>query len=310
MGKTEVSQALARKLDTEIIQADSRQVYRYMDIGTAKPPPALCRLVKRHLIDVVNPDEHFSAGRYRRLALPVLESLIAEGKPPVVEGGSGLYIRALVDGLFEGPAADKSYRKKLKSLAKERGVSYLYQELERVDPAGAERLHPNDCVRIIRALEVYHNTGKSISDWHTKAPPSSGFSFRMYGLSCPRPQLYERINCRVDEMLKEGLLKEVEGLLDLGYHSELNSMQGLGYKHMSAYLRGDCDMASAVSLMKRDTRRYAKRQLTWFRADNRICWLDFPAGMDAERVADKIYFELEQATGFVVSVTKTQLHIK
>jgi tRNA dimethylallyltransferase len=294
VGKTGVAQVLAQRLATEIIQADSRQVYRYMDIGTAKPGTAERRRVKRHLIDVVDPDEYFSAGSYRRLALQAIDGLIAQGKIPLVEGGSGLYIRALVDGLFPGPGADNAYRQQLKKLAGQRGSHYLHQELARVDPLSAARLHPHDEVRIIRALEVYQHTGRPISHWHTQPALSSDYHFRIYGLSCPRPQLYERINQRVERMLEEGLLKEVEGLLEMGYHAGLNSMQGLGYRHMLAYLRGDSDLVQAVGLMKRDTRRYAKRQLTWFRSDTRICWLDFPPGMEAEAMAEKIWLKLKR----------------
>ncbi len=292
VGKTRVAQVLAQQLNTEIIQADSRQVYRYMDIGTAKPEAALCHQVKRHLIDVVEPDQRFSAGRYRKLVIPVIEGLIAKGKIPVVEGGSGLYIRALVDGLFSGPGADRAYRQKLKESARGQDSNYLHDKLKRVDPICAGRLHPHDEFRIIRALEVYHNTGRPISDWHTQPNPAAEYDFKLYGLVCPRPQLYEQIELRVDEMLAAGLLEEVQGLLEMGYHRELNSMQGLGYRQMLSYLEGDCDLTGAVASMKQDTRRFAKRQLTWFRKDTRICWFDYPTAMDAITIAEKIILKL------------------
>jgi tRNA dimethylallyltransferase len=294
VGKTKVALALARKLATEIIHADSRQVYRYMDICTAKPGLAERRQVKHHLIDVVDPDQYFSAGRYRQLALQAIDDLITRGKTPLVEGGSGLYIRALVDGLFPGPGADKTYRRQLRELASQRGSDYLYRELKRVDPISATRLHSNDEVRIIRALEIYHNTGQSASHWYNQPMPASGYNFKLYGLNCPRPQLYEQIDRRVDNMLEEGLLEEVKRLLEMGYHRELTSMQSLGYRHMLAYLQGDYDLDQAVDLMKRDSRRYAKRQLTWFRRDRRIRWFDFSPGMDPAVMADKIWLDLRQ----------------
>jgi tRNA dimethylallyltransferase len=298
VGKTKVAQALAQKLDTEIIQADSRQVYRHMDIGTAKPEAALCHQVRRHLIDIVEPDQYFSAGRYRELAMQLIEDIIARGKLPVVEGGSGLYVRALIDGLFSDPSADNTYRQKLKASAKGQGSNYLHEQLKQLDPLAAKRLHPHDEFRIIRALEIYHNTGKPISHWHTQATSPAKYDFKLYGLTCARPVLYERINRRVDEMLERGLLDEVRRLLSLGYHRELNSMQGLGYRHMLVYLEANGDLALAVSLMKRDTRRYAKRQLTWFRKDARICWLDYSPAEKAMTMAGKIMLNYQLKTGF------------
>jgi tRNA dimethylallyltransferase len=288
IGKTKVAQALAKKLSAEIIHADSRQIYRYMDICTAKPGFAERKQIKHHLIDVVNPDQCFSAGLFRNLALTAIEEILAKGKIPVVEGGTGLYIRALMDGLFSGPGADHTYRKQLKALAGKQDNDYLYRELTRVDPISAARLHPKDEIRIIRALEIYHQTGQPASYWHTKPSPASLYEYKIYGLNCPREQLYERINRRVERMFEAGLLEEVKHLLDMGYKKEMNSMQSLGYRHILAYLRGDYDLKQALSLMKRDTRRYAKRQLTWFRRDSRIFWFDLSLETAIEEIIDKI----------------------
>ncbi len=180
-------------------------------------------------------------------------------------------------------------------MARQKGDNHLHKQLQQVDPICAERLHPHDEFRIIRALEVYHTTGKPISHWHAQPDPVAEYGFKLYGLSSVRPALYERINRRVDEMLAAGLLEEVKRLLEMGYHRELNSMQGLGYRHMLAYLDGDCDLACAVEKMKRDTRRYAKRQLTWFRKDTRICWFDYPPDVDAEAMAERLHDKLSEA---------------
>ncbi len=288
IGKTSLAQNLAGRLDTQIIHADSRQVYRYMDVGTAKPDMAAQNAVKHHLIDVVAPDECFSAGMYRTMALRAIEDIINMRRIPIIEGGTGLYIRALLEGLFSAPAADRDYRDHLMELSAQKEGDYLYNELEQIDPKTAERLHPNDQIRIIRALEVYHLTGHPISVLHKRCLPEPKYDFRLFGLNCKRELLYERINKRVLKMMENGLLDEVRKLLDMGYNKGHISMQGLGYRHMLDYLDGVYQLDMAVSLLQRDTRRYAKRQLTWFRKNPDIRWFDFSNSGKGDKIADKM----------------------
>ncbi len=279
VGKTHLAVQLAREFSAEIVHADSRQVYRGMDIGTAKPVGAELAAVSHHMLDVADPDEPYNAGIYSRQASKIIEQLLSAGKTPIVEGGTGLYIRALTDGLFEGPGADYEYRKRLEEEADREGLDVLYQRLKRLDPETAQRLAPADRMRIIRALEVAEVTGKPISAWH-KETPDSPYNCLRIGLTAPRAMLYERIEQRVDRMIERGLVDEVKGLLERGYTEELNSMQGMGYKQVVLYLRNQISLDEAISLIKRDSRRFAKRQLTWFRKDERIHWFSYPFNLE------------------------------
>ncbi len=285
-GKSDVAAELAHRLGGEIVHADSRQVYRYMDIGTAKPDMSARAGVPHHLLDVVDPDQPFSVGDYRKLALAALSDILNRGKIPVIEGGSGLYIRAVIDGLFEGPGKNPEIRQQLKNLAQEKGLDYLYHLLEQADPQTAARLHPHDSVRIIRALEVYELTGQPISQWQTQPPPALPYQFIQFGLDLPRQELYKRLDLRAERMLEAGLLEEVKGILARGYNPDLPAMQGIGYSHMWAYLRGEYVLAETLILMQRDTRRYAKRQCTWFRKDRRIRWLDINTSESAGEIVN------------------------
>ena len=275
VGKTEIAIAIAEKLDAEIVSADSRQIYRYMDIGTAKPTPSEQSRVRHHLIDCVAPDERFSAADYQRAADMAIQDIQSRGKQAMLVGGAGLYFRAVVDGLFDGPDADPEFRARLRAKAQEFGSNVLHSRLSQVDPESASRIHPNDLIRIIRALEVYEKTGKTISElqkeW-TRARPR--YSFIAFGINRERQELYQRIEVRVDKMLAAGLLEEVKSLIARGYDKNLPSMQGFGYKELIDYLDGKCDWDTAVNLLKRNTRRFAKRQLTWFRNDPRIEWIN------------------------------------
>lgn len=266
---------LARELNSEIIHADSRQVYRGMDIGTSKPNREELATVPHHMLDVVNPDESYNAGKYSRQASPIIKDLYQEGKIPVVEGGTGLYIRALTDGIFEGPGANYAVRERLEKEADQKGLDILYKRLQQLDPETIQRIQPADRMRIVRALEVVETTGKPISTWH-KETPRPPYNTLRFGLSLPRPTLYKRIEQRVDDMIERGLVNEVKRLLGCGYSEDLNSMQGLGYKQTVLYLKNRISLDEAIHLIKRDTRRFAKRQLTWFRKDNRIKWLNEP----------------------------------
>ncbi len=294
IGKSRLAQALALQLQTAVIHADSRQVYKGMDIGTAKPSTAMRREVPHYLLDVAAPDEAFNAGRYRELAAAAIERVwLKEKKLPIVEGGSGLYIRALIDGLFDSPPADTQIRRRLRALAEKQGTAYLHRQLERVDPASAGRLHPNDAPRLIRALEVFELTGQPLSSF-TQNTPLSPYQPFFFGLTAERSLLYQWIEERTDSMLAEGLLEEVEGLLKRGYGEELNSMQGLGYKQMAGCLKGRYDLERAIFLLKRDTRRYAKRQLTWFRQDKHIQWLQVSHPSQSDKFASTILSQAEQ----------------
>jgi tRNA dimethylallyltransferase len=274
VGKTDAAIALAEPLGAEIISADAMQVYRYMNIGTAKPTEEQRARVPHHLIDVANPDEPFSAALFKTMADAVIREIHQKGRPIFVVGGTGLYIKALVRGLFPGQEQDGVVRKRLKHEAETVGLDALYQRLQKVDPAAAARIHPKDTYRIIRALEVHHVTGQPISH-HQKVHDFRHFRYRTLkiALAPDRNILYDRINRRVDLMLASGLLEEVKWLLAQGYPSTLKSMRSIGYRHMGDYLEGRTPWDETIRLFKRDTRRYAKRQLTWFRADPEILWV-------------------------------------
>lgn len=273
VGKTALSLDLAEKLATEIINADSMQVYRYMDIGTAKPTAEERARIRHHLVDVVDPDEHYDAALFVEQARPVIDALHAQGKIPLVVGGTGLYMKALTRGLCPGPAADPEIRRALLQDLERHGLGFLYQELRRVDPVCAAKIHPNDRQRIVRALEVFRSTGVALSQWQD----AHGFRHSLYrtvkiALCRERRDLHERIHRRVLAMMDQGLLDEVRRLLQRGYPCTLKSMQSLGYRHMCLFLAGKVSLDEAVRLMQRDTRRYAKRQLTWFKGDAEFRW--------------------------------------
>ncbi|HIJ55692.1 MAG TPA: tRNA (adenosine(37)-N6)-dimethylallyltransferase MiaA [Deltaproteobacteria bacterium] len=273
IGKTSVAIEIARRFGGEIVNADSMQIYRKMDIGTAKPTPEEQASVKHHLIDIINPDQPFDAVRFADMAGKIISRLVEKKKLPLVVGGTGLYTKALAHGLFRENSSDPEVRKELHKIAEMHGSEHLYRNLEQVDPATAGRLHPNDTFRIIRALEVYRVTGAPISDFQN----THRFSDRPYqtlkiGLDMDRKILYDRINSRVEAMVDEGLVEEVKQLLDMGYSCDIKPMQSIGYRHMADFIQGRLEWDEALDTMKRDTRRYAKRQLTWFRKDPEMIW--------------------------------------
>jgi tRNA dimethylallyltransferase len=275
IGKTTVGIRLADKLGAEIISADSMQIYRYMDIGTAKPTAAEQSKIPHHMIDIVDPDEAFDAVRYAELAREKVMQLHQRGVLPFVVGGTGLYIKALLQGLFQADPTDPKIRERLKKEAAENGSTVLYDRLEQIDPDTANRLHPNDTYRILRALETIESTGRSISEHHqdhgfTDEP----FDALKIGLQFDRQKLYDRIDQRVDLMIAAGLVDEVKKLLGLGYSADLKSMQSIGYRHMADFLGGRLPWDECVRTLKRDTRRFAKRQFTWFGADRQIQWYE------------------------------------
>ncbi|MBA3753331.1 MAG: tRNA (adenosine(37)-N6)-dimethylallyltransferase MiaA [Nitrospira sp.] len=273
VGKSEIGARLACVLDTELLTADSRQVYRGMDIATDKPTREQRRGVPHRLIDLVDPDMSFDAGQYRRLALQEIERLYGERRLPLIVGGTGLYVRTLIHGLCDAPRADQAYRALLLQEAREQGRYFLHGELRRVDPELAGRLHPHDEVKIMRALEVHHLSGRRLSEMQrlprVSEPP---FSVLMIGLIRDRECLYRTIDERVDGMFQRGVVEETAQLLAKGYGRELGAMKGLGYRQVAGYLAGEYDQAEARRLMKRDTRHFAKRQLTWFRKEPDLRW--------------------------------------
>ena len=273
VGKTQISLELADILDGEIVSLDSRQVYKYMDIGTAKPTKMEMKKIAHHLINIIYPDEKFTAADYGRKAREAIGEIIRRKKQPIVVGGSGLYLEALIKGFFKGPKGDEKLREGLRKEESKLGPYYLFDKLKEVDPKAAQRIHPNDSVRIIRALEVYELTGKSITSLQEKGDYEPfEMDFIKVGLSLDRKLLYERIDRRVDKMISVGFLDEVKGLKKRGYSSELKAFKTVGYQELFSYLEGNIDFPSAVDRIKLNTRHYAKRQLTWFRKDKEIKW--------------------------------------
>jgi tRNA dimethylallyltransferase len=272
-GKTDLSLKLAPELDAEIISADSMQVYRFMDIGTAKPSPEERARVRHHLIDIVDPEEDFNAALFAEKAGEIIRCLGAEGKAVLVVGGTGLYIRALTGGLIEGPSPDRELRRRLREDLKKFGAAHFHERLKERDALAASRIGVNDAVRIIRALEVLERGGESIS----KKQEAHGFQQRQYdflkiGLQLPRQELYDRINRRCEEMIGRGIVDEVRNLLERGYEKRARALLSLGYKHIIGHISGRLTLEEALRLMQRDTRNFAKRQITWFKAEKDIEW--------------------------------------
>lgn len=293
-GKTGTAIGLAKEINGEIISADSMQVYKYMDIGTAKPDIEEMAGIRHYLIDEVLPDEEFSVARFKELALKYIKEIKERGKIPIIAGGTGLYINSLIYNInFSDAVIDWELRELLKKEVEQKGNKYLYEKLCEIDPESAERIHENDVKRIIRAIEVYTHTKKTIS-YHRKIsitrPPEH--RFMVIGLDMDRQKLYERINKRVDRMLVCGLINEVKNLKTMGYDKYTVAMQGLGYKEILLYLNGELSLNEAKELLKRDTRRYAKRQLTWFRRIKEIHWInveEFSSKLDlVENIKDYI----------------------
>jgi tRNA dimethylallyltransferase len=274
-GKTSLAVELALRFGGEIISADSMQVYRGMDIGTAKPTLAERRGVPHHLLDVVDPDEPFDAGRYRDIVIPLVEKIRKRGAPCFLVGGTGLYIKALLGGLLPTPPSHRSIRKRLNEIWDEDDGVALNQRLKSIDPQGAESIHPHDRVRIIRALEVFELTGKPFSVLVRRhAFKKRSFEALKICLQLDRDRLYDRINQRCLHMVELGLLRETEDLLERGYSSDLKPMKAIGYRHMVCHISGQWGLDKTISTLQRDTRRYAKRQITWFRADPEITYFN------------------------------------
>ena len=274
VGKSQFALRLAQDFDGEIVNADSRQVYRYMDIGTAKPSHTELSLVRHHLIDIINPDEPFSLAIYQKLAHDAIEDIQQQHKLPLLIGGSGLYIWSVIEGWKIPPVApDAELRHSLEIRAKEEGSYALYQELQKIDPVAANKIMPTNLRRIIRALEICQATGQPVSQlWQKQTPP---YPVLIIGLTMHRDNLYRTIDCRVDEMIKQGLIEEVKNLMAKGYSLDLPSMSGIGYKQIGKFLQGKLDLPTAIQQMKNETHRFARHQYAWFHLkDARIHWLN------------------------------------
>lgn len=290
-GKTNLSIELAKRMNGEIISADSMQIYKYMDIGTAKPTKEEMQDISHYLIDEVLPNEDFNVVRFKELAEKYIDNILEKGKQPIVAGGTGLYISSLINNInFSESESDWELREALKKEAKEFGPEYLHKKLQEVDPNSALSIHPNNIKRVIRALEVYYQTQKPISyhnEMSRSIPPK--YQFVLVGLNMDRQVLYERINKRVDIMIQNGLVDEVKGLVDLGYADSIISMQGIGYKEILEFLRNNITLGQAIDNIKQGTRRYAKRQITWFKRIHGINWFNADNCGNNINVINEIY---------------------
>lgn len=275
VGKTKLSIALAKAIGGEIISADSMQVYKHMDIGSAKIRPEEMQGVPHHLVDVLEPWEEFHVARFQQMAKQAMEEIQSRGHIPILVGGTGFYIQAIVNDIDFTENEASPYRGELERLAAEKGADWLHRELQKVDPESAEAIHANNIKRVIRALEFYRMTGRKISEHNEEQRErTSPYNFAYFVLNDDRAKLYARIGQRIDEMLEEGLVEEVERLRKMGCRKGMVSMQGLGYKEILDFLDGTCTFEEAVEILKRDTRHFAKRQITWFRRERDVIWLN------------------------------------
>lgn len=274
-GKTDYAIRLAKENNGEVVSCDSMQIYRYMDIGTAKPTTDEMQGVPHHMIDIANPDETYSVARFVKEARIYIDDVLSRGKTPILCGGTGLYFDSIIKNIdFAETVTDNDYRNELSKLAKINGNQYLHDMLMQVDQSSAEVIHPNNIKRIIRALEIFHTTGKTKTEMDKESIKDTIYDAEIFGLNRERSKLYERINLRVDIMMEMGLLDEVQRLIDMGISRKSTSMQAIGYKEMAEYLDGFCELDEAVDAIKQESRRYAKRQITWFKRNPDIIWIN------------------------------------
>jgi tRNA dimethylallyltransferase len=288
VGKTALSVQLADEIPVEIISADSRQIYKYLNIGTAKPSDDILSKIPHHFINMLEPDENYSAGQFGLQARVVIDEIFRRERIPLIVGGSGLYLKALLDGFFEGDVRDERIRNSLERRLEEEGSEPLYNDLVKLDKTAAAKIHPNNGQRIIRALEVCLAADEKFSDLQKKKLPDPDFTVLKFGINRPRSQLYADIDRRVDQMFENGLLAEVVGILERGFEKNLNSLNSVGYKEVIDYLEGNLDFETCVKLIKQNSRRYAKRQLTWFRADDEIRWFMLDDKMGFREISRQI----------------------
>ncbi len=297
VGKTDLSVRLAKKIRGSVISADSMQVYRYMNIGSAKIMPEEMQGIPHYLIDELMPEEEFNVVVFQRLAKQYLEEIYQSGRIPILAGGTGFYIQSvLYDIDFSEENSDSSLRRELENLAETKGNLFLHQKLREADPASADAIHPNNVKRVIRALEFYEQNGRPISEHNEKErQKESPYNFAYFVLNDERAHLYQRIDRRVDLMLEQGLVEEVAHLKEMGYHKGMVSMQGLGYKEILSYLDGEITLEEAIYILKRDTRHFAKRQLTWFRREDDVIWLNKNEfDYQEDQILDQMISELKQ----------------
>jgi tRNA dimethylallyltransferase len=292
-GKTTLSILLAENLHSEIISADSRQIYKFLNIGTAKPTPEDLRRIPHHFIDVLDPDQEYNAAEYGQQARSKIEELLKRGIQPIIVGGSGLYIRAIIDGFFQGPGKDSEIRESLEQESQKYGAEMLFEKLKRIDPVSAAKMDASKVRRVIRALEVYYTTGKQISDLHSSQETRAPFEVLQYALEWERKTLYERINHRIDEMIENGLVEEVRELKTRGYLSGMNALNTVGYKETFDFIEGKLTKEEMVRLIKQNSRHFAKRQLTWFRADKRIRWISVNERTNWNEITEMIQKEFQ-----------------
>jgi tRNA dimethylallyltransferase len=291
VGKTYTSVELAKKFNTEIISADSMQIYKYMDIGTAKVTEDEKQGIPHHMIDIIYPDENYSVSEFKNDAEILIDKLLLENKTPVIVGGSGLYVNSLIYDLDFGKVkSDLKIRDYYTSMYNQHGEDYLYNKLIEVDPESADKIHKNNVKRVIRALEVHDITGKKFSQMNADIRKKSDkYEPILIGLGMDRKILYERINERADDMITDGLIDEVKGLLNKGYNKDLVSMQGIGYKEIVDYLEGHIELEESISILKRNTRRFAKRQFTWFLNDENVKWFNISSVNEIDKSVQNIY---------------------
>lgn len=298
VGKTDLSITLAKAVNGEIISADSMQVYKYMDIGSAKITKEEMDGVKHYLVDEFEPDEEFNVVKFQEYAKKYIEEIYSKGKIPILVGGTGFYIQAVLNDIdFTETKEDTSYRKELEVLALEKGAEYLHDRLKEVDEVSANQIHHNNVKRVIRALEFYKQTGQKISEHNEEQKQkNSPYNFVYFVLNDEREILYERINRRIDRMIENGLLDEVRYLKDKGFTKDMVSMQGLGYKEILSFLAGEISLEEAICILKRDTRHFAKRQITWFKREPDVIWLNLPEfEYDKKKVLAQMLMIIEEA---------------
>ena len=282
-GKTEYAIRLAEEIDGEIVSCDSMQIYKYMDIGSAKPDNTQLQRVRHHLVDMIDPGDDFSVAEYQKLAKDALKDIASRGKVPVVTGGTGLYMNSLIyDMDFAVEPAHSDFREEMKKLAEEQGTDALYERLKNKDPEAAGRIHPNNVKKVIRALEAFEYSEEGMQDISKLSKKCEEYDVCLLGITWPREVLYERINSRVEDLIKAGLEDEIRGLLNMGLTEDNISMKGIGYKEMIGHINGEYNFDEAVRLIKRNTRHYAKRQMTWFRRYDDMKWFDLSSYDDEE----------------------------
>ncbi len=300
VGKTDISIEIAKKLNGEIVSADSMQIYKYLNIGSAKPTHEEMQEIKHYLIDEIDPRDEFSVSEYKALAKKYIKEITSKNKLPIAAGGTGLYVNSLIYEMdFSNASSNKEIRDKLTKEYQEYGSEYLHNKLKEVDIKASQRIHPNNLQKVIRALEIFYTTGDSIKDFSSELVESQDYNYILIGLNRDREELYERVNKRVGIMIDDGLIEEVKSLVNMGLKAEDISMKGIGYKEIIGYLHGDYDLDRAVYLIKRNTRRYAKRQLTWFKRYKKMKWFNLDESADKEKNISNIIEFIEGKIEFL-----------